>query len=147
MLGTSLENKMYYIEQQHCFHQLTPQEKEVLATLLIEKKFKAGETIVNEGELVDCVYLIMKGKADVRKLQLGPQPAQSQSIATLKEGEAIGLNETGFYSLTGKRTATVIALTDLETLYLSVAAFHGFALAHSHVNEIMHQQAEEFLKF
>jgi len=57
------------------------------------------------------------------------------------------LNETGFYSLTGKRTATVVALTDLETLYLSVAAFHGFALAHSHVNEIMHEQAEEFLKF
>jgi CRP-like cAMP-binding protein len=147
MLGISLENKIQYIEQQHCFHQLTPQEKEVLATLLIEKEFKAGETIVNEGELVDCVYLIMKGKADVRKLQLNSQVFQTQSIATLGEGEAIGLNETGFYSLTGKRTATVVALTDLETLSLSVAAFHGFALAHSHVNEIMHQQAEEFLKF
>lgn len=139
--------KLRYIEKQACFSQLTPKEKEVLAGLLKEKTFHPNQVIVKEGEIVDSVYLIMSGKADVQTLRIINGIPQINHVATLDADDAIGLNETGFYSLTGRRTATVIAVTEVATLALSVAAFHGFALEYSHVNEVMHKQAEDFTKF
>lgn len=141
------EVKQEYVRKQTCFAKLTPQETEVLATLLKEKHIPAGTTIVNEGEYVDSVYLIVSGKADVRNVRINEdKTTQIQSIATLGKDDAIGLNEYGFYSISGVRTATVVALTDMVVLSLSVAAFHGFALAYSHVNELMRQQADEYLQ-
>jgi hypothetical protein len=70
-----------------------------------------------------------------------------ESITTLETGASIGLNETGFYSLSGVRTATVCAMTPMITLRLSVAAFHGFALSNSHVSAVMRKNASEILGF
>jgi len=143
--STDLATKYAFIRQQECFKPLTEKESQELAALLVEKSFKAGETIVTEGDPVDSIYLITNGSADVRHVTVGNKGLESHSVATLKVGEAIGLNETGFYSLTGKRTATVIALTDMTTLRLSLAEFHGFALANSHVHAVMRKNAEEKL--
>jgi hypothetical protein len=66
------------------------------------------------------------------------------SVAILSAGDAIGLNETGFYSISGKRTATVIALTEMNLYRLSVAAFHGFSLSHTHVSEVMRKNSNLF---
>ena len=140
---TDLMTKNAFIRKQACFKPLTDQETADLAQLLVEKSFKAGDTIVTEGDPVDSVYLIVKGSADVRKATVGPNGLESHSVATLHEGEAIGLNETGFYSLTGLRTATVVALTDMILLYLNIASFHGFALANSHVHAVMRRNAEQ----
>lgn len=134
--------KKSFLRRQTCFLQLTDDEIDRLAMLLNEKHFPAGETIVTEGDPVDSVYLIVKGTADVRLSSVVNQSIETRSIATLNPGDAIGLNETGFYSLSGKRTATVVALTDMVTLYLNVAEFHGFALEYSHVNEVMRKNAE-----
>lgn len=134
--------KKNLIKKQTCFSQLTDEETNVLSTLFIEVNVKAGDTIVTEGEPVDSVYLIVKGTADVRHVYLKDHVLQAQSLATLGPNEAIGLNEYGFYSLSGIRTATVVAITDMVLLRLSVAAFHGFALTYSHVNEVMRRNAE-----
>lgn len=133
--------KMQFLRKQVCFSELTHQETEMLASLLSEKLFKAGETIVSEGDLVDSVYLIISGTADVRHIVIKNNIPQSNSLAKLHAGDAIGLNETGFYSLSGLRTASVVAETDMVLLRLSVAAFHGFALNYPHVNEIMRKNA------
>ncbi len=132
-----LDAKIAILLKQVCFLRLTSEEIETLAGLLKEQKFAAGQTLVTEGELVDSIYLIVKGTAQVQHISLKNGVRTTQTVATLNPGEAIGLNETGFYSLTGLRTATVIAGTDMLVLRLSVAAFHGFALAFSHVNEVM----------
>ncbi|MBV8803164.1 MAG: cyclic nucleotide-binding domain-containing protein [Gammaproteobacteria bacterium] len=140
---TDLATKTAFIRKQACFKPLTDKETMDLAQLLAEKTFKAGETIVTEGDHVDSVYLIVQGSADVRKAAVGKNGLESHSVATLHAGEAIGLNETGFYSLTGLRTATVVALTDMTLLYLNIASFNGFALANSHVHAVMRKNAEE----
>jgi CRP-like cAMP-binding protein len=140
-----LARKNSFVKKQVCFKSLTEKESEELAALLVDVHFKAGQTIVNEGDPVDSVYLIVSGSADVRHITVGNNGLVSHSIATLHAGEAIGLNETGFYSLTGLRTATVVALTDMVLLCLNIAAFHGFALANSHVHAVMRQNAEEKL--
>jgi len=134
------------ILKQACFSQFNDKEVSTLASLFHEKHFKAGDVIVKEGDPVDSIYLIVEGKADVRqKIVIDNKNVQVKSIATLKENEAIGLNETGFYSLSGIRTATVVAATDIVLLRLSVPAFHGFALSNSRVNSLMRQNTEKFL--
>jgi len=131
--------------KQACFAQFKPDEIDVLASLLIEKHFSPEEVIVNEGDPVDSVYLIVKGTTDVRHIKIEDSETVTESVATLKAGDAIGLNETGFYSLSGIRTATVVAASDVIALQLSVAQFHGFSLAYSHVSEVMREQARNFL--
>lgn len=136
-----LELKKLHLRKQKCFLFLNEEEIDTLATLLTEKKFNAGDTIVVEGDPVDCVYLIVSGKADVRIAQFKDHVIHWTSVATLGPYDSIGLNESGFYSLTGKRTATVVALTDMILFHLSITEFHGFTLAYSHVNEVMRKNA------
>ena len=129
--------KKSLIKKQACFSKLTEEETQVLSGLLIERQYAAGETIVVEGDPVDSVYFIVKGAADVRHVYVENNETVFKSLAQLSDNQSIGLSETGFYSLSGVRTATVVALTDMITLRLSVAAFNGFALAYHHVNEVM----------
>lgn len=146
-INIDLEVKKEYIKKQPVFTGLTSQETEELASMLVEKHFAPGDTIVREGDLVDSVYLIVSGTADVQHIRIKDNKPDVQSIATLGPEAAIGLNETGFYSISGLRTATVVAKTDMVALYLSVAAFHGFSLSHSHVNEVMRKAAASILGF
>lgn len=140
-----LATKKDYLKKQQAFSQLNSEETEVLATLLVEKHFQPNDTIVTEGDHVDSIYIIVSGTADVRHITIQDHVPQIKSVATLGPGTAIGLNEEGFYSLSGVRTATVVALTDMVTLRLSVAAFHGFALMNAHVNEVMRKQAKNLI--
>jgi signal-transduction protein with cAMP-binding, CBS, and nucleotidyltransferase domain len=140
-----LELNKEHVKKQACFSKLTDSEIETLAGLFKFTRFSVGETIVTEGDPVDSVYLILSGTADVRHVSIHDHKPVINSLATLGPGTAIGLNETGFYSLSGIRTATVVANTDMVTLCLSMAAFHGFALAYPHVNEVMHQNAKQYM--
>ena len=133
------------IKQQPLFSQLTDQEVDELALLFIEKKISPDDVIVKQGDEVDSFYLIVQGEADVRVGTVKEGKVEYSSVATLHDGDAIGLNETGFYSLSGKRTATVVAITNMVLYQMSVAAFHGFALSHTHVSEIMHKQTEKLM--
>lgn len=132
------ETKKALIQKQTVFSKLTENEIHALTELFIEKNFKPNETIVTEGEPVDSIFLIVNGEADVRHVLIKDNKPDITSLAQLKAGDAIGLNETGFYSLSGVRTATVVSLSEMLTLYLSLPRFHGFALAYPHVNEVMH---------
>lgn len=130
------------IKKQKVFVSLNEEEINVLVTLLVEKTFTPGEVIVEQGDRVDSVFLIVSGKADVSVSHLENHEKIVEKVATLSEGMAIGLSEQGFYSLTGLRTATVTAATDMVTLKLSVVVFRGFALAYPHASEVMRKQAE-----
>lgn len=139
-----LNQRKELIRKQACFSQLREDEIEDLAKLLGEKRFLAGEIIVTEGDRVDSFYLLVSGIVDVRTVSYENSAVpQSKSIATLSgdKYDAIGLNETGFYSLTGLRTSTVVAKTDVVTLFLTVPLFHGFTLASPHVSEVMREQS------
>lgn len=142
----NLNTKKEFVERQACFSKLTPDEQEKLACLFTEVNLPAGQTIVTEGDPVDSVYLIIKGSADVRHLHVKNKAIEIESVAQLHAGHSIGLNDYGFYSISGVRTATVVALTEMTLLRLSVAEFHGFALMNSHVNEVMRQNAKDALQ-
>jgi CRP-like cAMP-binding protein len=130
------------ISRQACFANLNPAEMDVLATLLKETHFQPGDIIVNEGERVDSVFLIVQGSADVIRSSRENNATVNTTVATLDDGDAIGLSEHGFYSLTGQRTATVVATSLMNTLKLSVTLFRGFALAYPHASQVMREQSE-----
>jgi CRP-like cAMP-binding protein len=136
------EFKKNLIKKQRVFAQLNEAEIDELTNLFIEKTFRVNETIVTEGDYVESVYLIVSGTADVRHISVENGQLKTESLAKLGPEQAIGLNETGFYSLSGRRTATVVAITDMVLLRMSVAAFNGFCLSHTRVNEIMHRTAK-----
>jgi CRP-like cAMP-binding protein len=134
-----IEDKKVLLKNQKVFAKLNPQEIDILATLFREQEIRSGATVVTEGENVDSVYLILEGTAEVRHVTLKDGQLHIEPLTTLTKGGSIGLSETGFYSLTGLRTATVVALTDMVVLRLSMAAFNGFALAYPRVKEMVKQ--------
>lgn len=144
--GVGVEQRKAVIHAQRCFAELTNEECRQLAELLKEVHVAAGERIVQETDPVDSVYFILKGNADVRHVTYQEGVPHIQSVATLKEGGTIGLNDAGFYSLTGRRTATVVANTDMLLLKLSLPVFHGFALVNRHVSKVMREQALGMLR-
>ena len=141
---TDLPKKKEYLKKQTCFSNIADEEMEVLATLLKEVTFPKDEVIVKEGEHVDSVYIIISGTADVMHTVRENGTATEEKVAELKDGDAIGLSDQGFYSLTGLRTATVTATSELVTFKLGVAIFRGFALAYPKANAVMREQASRF---
>lgn len=139
--AVSLDDRVERIKKQPVFASLTDKEQEELATLFVEKTYRVGETVVEQGKPVDSVFLIVSGEADVRVTVVENNALKQTSVAVLKAGNSIGLTETGFYSLSGKRTATVVAMTNMVLLSLNVASFNGFALANSHVGDVMRKNA------
>ncbi|MBV9575843.1 MAG: cyclic nucleotide-binding domain-containing protein [Gammaproteobacteria bacterium] len=137
-----LISKKALVKSQVCFSLLTEAELDTLTNMFIEKQVSPGTTLVKEGDPVDSVYIIVHGTADVTHAVIKDNQIQYEFLATLHDKSAIGLSETGFYSLSGVRTATVIATSEMTLLRLSVAAFNGFALANSHVSEVMRTYAD-----
>src|SRR5690348_5199899 len=121
-----------------CFATLTSQESLELAQLTEDVRYQSGDTIVVESALVDSIYIIVWGLAEVtaehttqnrvtKKIKVTKVP-----LSILHSGEAIGLNDTGFYSATGKRTATVTALSDIYLLKLDLKHLHQFFHTYPH---------------
>lgn len=131
------------IKQQNCFAKLTEEEIDTLSELLTEEHIAKGAVIVTQGDSVDSVYFIVEGTADVRHIYIKNDKQAFKSLAKLTDGQTIGLSDTGFYSLSGIRTATVVAETDMTMYRLSVPAFNGFALAYPHVNEVMRRNTSQ----
>lgn len=143
----SMPVRMELLRKQTCFSGLHDEEIEILASLLTEKEYNVEEVIVKEGDIVDAVYIIVEGTAKVTHTEYHGDKVSVLELATLDPNQAIGLNETGFYSLSGRRSATVTSITPMRLLRLSVAAFHGFSLAYSHVNKVMREGAKRMLGF
>ncbi len=131
------EHSKGLIAKHPIFSILTTDEFDQLARLFTVKKFAAGETIVKKDELVDAIYFITEGKAEV---------GENSPIATLGRGESIGLSDTGFYSTTGARSTTVTAVSDVITLRLEIEQFHDFLTKHPQINQTIEDNASTFLR-
>ena len=96
--------------------------------------------------------VIEKGQAEVtqllpvkRRLRKKPQMTPVP-IALLNPGDSIGLNDTGFFSPTGIRTATVTALTAMTVFRLDINQLHTFLQEHPHLYTALSASAEQMLR-
>lgn len=133
------------IQASPCFNTLSDAQSRMLAQLGRAVSFKKGEVIVTQDELVDSVYFIVHGEAEVTFQEGYKKKKRSVPIDILREGESIGLNDTGFFSLTGRRTATVTALNDLLLLRIDLKDLHVF-LQENNFESKMYQAAEQMLR-
>lgn len=144
-MSVSMEAKLSHIKAFPCFKQFDAGQYDELHALMKEITYQQNEIIVKEHDLIDAVYIILTGQAEVTREVKKRKRTKQLPIATLHEGEAIGLNDTGFYSTTGKRTATVTALSDMLLLRLDIKDLYAFLKKH-HLEFCMYTAAEQMLR-
>ncbi|MDR3477343.1 MAG: PqqD family peptide modification chaperone [Gammaproteobacteria bacterium] len=150
-MSVSLAERQVLIKELVCFSMLKPSEAKELASLMQEETYSPGQFIVVEDELVDRVYILVSGEAEVThqvmvKKHLKKNRVNIAPLAVIGPGDAIGLNDTGFFSTTGKRTATVTATTKVKVLSIDLKSLHLFLQAHSHLQTKMYAAATQMLR-
>ncbi len=97
-------NEFNKLKTLQTFALLEPEKMLALMEKLVEKKYAAGENIINQGEKGDTYYIIKSGRAIVLKKMGDYAPEQ---IAVIGDGEGFG-EETLISEM--PRNATVRAL-------------------------------------
>ncbi len=115
-----LTDRTEAISRLELFETLTEDERRGLASGLKFAPFVRGEAMTRQGAEAHWLYLINKGKAEVR-VTVDDSKA-SEKVATLGAGDFFG--EMGL--MTGEpRSATVVALSDVECYRLDKSTFQS----------------------
>lgn len=144
-MSVTIPERQQLISVFPCFTSLNLEQIKSLAKLMHECKIQPNDLIVKEDDLIDSIYIIYSGRAEVTRAMQDKKKMVQVPVAMLTEGEAIGLNDTGFYSSTGKRTATVTALTEMVVLKIDIKDLYAFL----HANNLelsMHAASDQMLK-
>ena len=114
-------NKGEVLQKSRLFEGLLPEEIEMLAELTQAKSFKSGETVFEQGDVGDSLFLMVEGAVDVIRKRAD---ASEHIIAALKAPDFFGE-----MSLIDKeyRSATIRASADTSMLCLSNENLHSFA--------------------
>ena len=124
-----IEQRATALKNVELFKSLTEQERRALAARLRIAPFVRGEAMTRQGAEAHWLYLITRGDAEVRVTVDGNI---SEKIATLHGGDFFG--EMGM--MTGApRSATVIALSDVECYRVDKEAFHGILSSRPEIAE------------
>ena len=109
------------------FKRLVPAELETLAKDVDQVNFKAGETIFNESDKGDALYVVDTGSVRIWVLDEDVEPV---TLAELKPGDFFG--ELAVLDR-GARSTNATAITDIELHRLSSDDFQGFLMKHPDV--------------
>lgn len=90
-----------------------------VCTLLSPKEFKAGETIIKEGDMGNTLYILYQGTVQV--LRNTPENEQF-AVVNLTTEQNVFFGEIALID-NDKRSASVIATTDCNTLILDGKSF------------------------
>lgn len=132
------------IKKHPLFSALSSEDINELSNMFFAKSFTQGEVVVAEGDLIDCVYFIAQGKAEVRRNV--PDTNTTLPIVTLVQNESIGLSDTGYYSTTGKRSATVIAVIDTLLFGINVRDLNKFITTNNKIKQSLKQYSHLLLR-
>lgn len=131
------------IKSHPLFKQLPLHTTYELAGLFTLKNYHEHQVIVAEDDVVDTIYFIASGKAQVTR-KFGELYATS--LAILHPGDAIGLSAEGIYSPTLKRSATVTSLTQLTAYSLELNKFNAFVNNHPELRKKLDENAKKVLR-
>jgi len=121
-----IQKRVAALSRVELFHSLTGEETHALAERLRVAPFAAGEAVTRQGAQAHWLYILTRGDVEVR---LAADGELREHVATLHQGDFFG--EMGM--MTGEpRSATVIALSDVECFRLDKDAFQ----------DIVHQRPE-----
>ncbi|MDI1352557.1 MAG: cyclic nucleotide-binding domain-containing protein, partial [bacterium] len=98
----------------------------ILVGSMRELTVAPGDIVVAEGDMIESIYLLAAGSCEVSRSVTGNNRTETMLLATLFEGDAIGLKGDQLFSETGFRSATVTALTSSILLELPLNELHAF---------------------
>jgi small-conductance mechanosensitive channel/CRP-like cAMP-binding protein len=128
--GQTLAHRIAALEQVDLFSNLAPDEIQMLARGLSEKRFAAGEAILRQGQPGDSMFIIVEGRVHV---SLGQQDI-NRTLASLGAGDFIG----EMSLMTGEpRSASCLAASDVLTFELGHAAVQSLLTARPAVADQM----------
>jgi CRP-like cAMP-binding protein len=111
---------------------LTGPEQQALLAAAIRRRYRRGEVLFHEGDLGDSVHLLATGRVAIRT---ATPDGDSVTYAVAGPGEAFG--ELALLSADHRRTATVVALEDTETLALRRDHFERVRTRHPGVDRML----------
>jgi CRP-like cAMP-binding protein len=111
---------------------LSLSEQQALLGVAIRRRYRRGEVLFHEGDVGDSVHLLATGRVAVRTTT--PE-GDSVTYAVAGPGEAFG--ELALLSTDHRRTATVVALEDTETLALRREPFERVRARHPGVDRML----------
>lgn len=128
-----IESRANALKGVDLFQSLTDEERRALAARLRIAPFVRGEAMTRQGAEAHWLYLITKGDAEVR---VSVDGNLSEHVATLNAGDFFG--EMGM--MTGEpRSATVVALSDVECYRVDKDAFHDILRSRPEIAEDISQ--------
>lgn len=108
--GRALADRITLMGRLDLFASLPAERLQSLASGLVPRFFRAGDTLMRRGEAGESMLVLVEGLLEVRA-DLGSRGAE-QAVAVIQPGEFLG----EMSLLTGEpRSATVVALTDVVT--------------------------------
>ncbi len=122
-----LSNEAESLSRVSLFKRLVPSELETLAAEVDQVNFKAGETIFNESDKGDALYVVDSGSVRIWVLDEDVKPV---TLAELKSGDFFG--ELAVLDR-GARSTNATALVDTGLHRLSSDDFQNFLLQHPDV--------------
>jgi len=122
-----LSNEAESLSRVSLFKRLVPSELETLAAEVDQVNYKAGETIFNESDKGDALYVVDSGSVRIWVLDEDVKPV---TLAELKSGDFFG--ELAVLDR-GARSTNATALVDTELHRLSSDDFQKFLLQHPDV--------------
>lgn len=110
----------------------TPQEADLLGTIMLRVRAQPGQLLIREGESSDWMMLLLSGTVDVGKRKIGAVSDQEDAtdttrLAVLKQGAVIG--EMSMLD-TEPRYASCWALSEVDAAVLSRPAISVLIASH-----------------
>jgi uncharacterized membrane protein len=121
---TKLSEEAQSLARVPLFKRLEPHELEHLAEDIDQVNYKAGETIFNEHDLGDGLYVVETGSV---RIWVMDEDVSEVTLAELKPGDFFG--ELAVLDR-GERSSSATALTDTHLHKLSSDAFQQFLIEH-----------------
>ncbi|NMN98577.1 Crp/Fnr family transcriptional regulator [Antrihabitans stalactiti] len=111
---------------------LDPEERRQLLSTCTPRRFRRRDILCHEGDPGDCLHLIRSGRQIVRvTTPLG----HTATLSLMGPGDSWG--EQALLSPDARRTATVVAIEDSETLTLSREQLARLRREHPHIDRII----------
>ena len=83
----SIVSNLELIRRVPLFEVLTPEQAELVAAAVTKKRYKRGESIVEEGKTTNAIYIILAGRA---RVLMGDNKGGEVILATLRAGDYVG---------------------------------------------------------
>lgn len=146
------QQRQEFIDGIEAFSKFSPENKSEISNLFYEVHYYPGDSIVTQDSLIDSIYLITRGRAEViQKVKKISKLTHKEKIvdtpiATVSAKDTIGLSDTGFFSPSGKRAASIIAVSEVRALVLDLKDLHAFLSKHPELQSAMYADSGHMLR-